>query len=180
MVVAGLTMDPASNAPIVILREKNNGRLLPIWIGIVEASAIAFELEHIKLTRPMTHDLLRHTIEELGGRVERVVIAELRDNTYYSVVVLSQNGRSINLDARPSDAIAIALRTKAPILCEGGVITQALAHADEAAKETTAAEASEEIDRGEGGPRPIIDTGDKPWREVLENLDPEAFGKYKM
>lgn len=179
MVVAGLTIDPVSNAPIVILREKDSDRVLPIWIGVVEASAIAFELESIKLTRPMTHDLMRDTIQLLGGKVERIVIADLRDNTYFATVVLTQGRHTIDVDARPSDAIALALRTQAPILCEGAVITQAQAK-HEAAESQAPAASEEDVDRGENGPRPIIDTGDEPGRDLLESLDPEAFGKYKM
>lgn len=178
MVVAGLTIDPVNNAPIVILREKDTDRVLPIWIGVVEASAIAFELESVKLTRPMTHDLLRQSIQQLGGKVERVVIADLRDNTYYARVVLSQSGREIDLDARPSDAIALALRAQAPILCEDAVIIQA--HARSEATPARPEGSEEEVDRGEHGPRPILDPGQQPASDLLENLEPDAFGKYKM
>ncbi len=191
MVVAGLTIDPVNNAPIVILREKDSDRVLPIWIGVIEASAIAFELEKVKLTRPMAHDLLKASIETLGGAVDRVVVVDLRENTYYAMVILSQQGKVMELDARPSDAIALALRTGAPILCESKVIEQA--HAKKEAPEPQAAAAAaaaaekppprpdeEEVDSGDGGPRPIVDDGTAPLSDVLERLGPEAFGKYKM
>ncbi len=181
MVVAGLTIDPANNAPIVLLRDKQSERVLPIWIGVVEASAIAFELESIKLTRPMTHDLLRDLIGHLGGKVERVVIADLRDNTYFAVIVVTQGERTIDVDARPSDAIALALRTHAPILCEDAVIVQAEHRRDTQPPQGQAKGPGEEdVDRGEGGPRPILDSGEKSWQDLLESLDPDAFGKYKM
>ncbi len=180
MVVAGLTIDPANNAPIVLLREKQSERVLPIWIGVVEASAIAFELESIKLTRPLTHDLLRDLIGHLGGKVDRVVIADLRDNTYFAVIVVTQGERTIDVDARPSDAIALALRAHAPILCEDAVIAQAQVRRDAQPPTKAAGANGEEDDRGEGGPRPIIDSGDKSWQDLLESLDPDAFGKYKM
>jgi hypothetical protein len=185
MVVAGLTIDPANNAPVVILREKDSERVLPIWIGVIEASAIAFELEKVKLTRPMAHDLLKDAIRELGGTVERVVVADLRENTYYATVLLGYAGRTIALDARPSDAIALALRAAAPILCETAVIEKAQAQREAAAR-SAAAEAApsaseeDDVDRGENGPRPIVNAGTMSWSELLESLEPEAFGKYKM
>jgi uncharacterized protein len=194
MVVAGLTIDPVNNAPIVILREKEGGRIVPIWIGAVEASAIAFELEEIKLARPMTHDLLRGTIESLGGRVDRVAVIDLREGTYFAVVILTHNGKTIEIDARPSDAIALALRAKAPVLCESAVIEQAhmLEERQEAqkAREQQSAEpppqapplpqSKEDEERGEGGPKPIVNTGTRTPEDLLESLKPEDFGKYKM
>ena len=182
MAVSGLSVDPTTNAPIVILREINDGRVLPIWIGVVEASAIAFELEGIKLTRPMTHDLMRAAIMYLGGTIESVRIAELRGNTYHAVVVLAQGERRLEMDARPSDAIAIALRMQAPIFCDDAVIGQAQARrAGDSKKAQIGNDGDDEdVDRGEDGPRPILETGDKPWSEILESLEPDAFGKYKM
>ncbi len=179
MVVAGLTVDPVSNAPIVILREKQSDRVLPIWIGVIEASAIAFELEKVKLTRPMAHDLMRTAISELGGTLERVAIVDLRDNTYFAAVFLTQNGRTIELDARPSDAIALALRAGAPIFCEASVLERATAQRAPAA-EPQKSTGEEEVDRGDGGPKPIVASGHESFRELLESLEPEAFGKYKM
>jgi uncharacterized protein len=195
MQVTGLTIDPANNAPIVILREKEGARVLPIWIGVIEASAIAFELEQVKLTRPMTHDLLRAAIEALGGRVERVAILDLKENTYFAVIVVNRGDQTVELDARPSDAIALGLRAKAPILCESRVLEEAHVRQAKAAAEPVAASAAgadgaaaapaegeeAEDERGDDGPKPIVVTNDpKSWLEVLENLDPKDFGKYKM
>ena len=161
MQVTGLTIDPVNNAPIVILREKDGGRILPIWIGVIEASAIAFELEQVKLTRPMTHDLLRSCIESLGGRVERIQIVDLRDNTYFAMLLISRDGHTIEIDARPSDAIALALRFEAPIYVEEKVIEKSLQVDDQV----------EIADDSEEG---------KKWADYLENLSPEDFGKYKV
>ncbi len=179
MQVSGLTIDPVNNAPIVVLREKEGERILPIWIGVIEASSIAFELEQVKLARPMTHDLLRGTIESLGGRVERVSVVDLRENTYYALISITREGHTIEIDARPSDAIALALRAKAPILCAAKVLEEA--HVRQAATERAGAEAGDkDPERGEGGPKPIIEQGQRSWKEILESLSPEDFGKYKM
>ncbi len=181
MVVAGLTIDPINNAPIVLLREKDSDRVLPIWIGVIEASAIAFELEQVKLRRPMAHDLLKQIITLMQGKVERVAVVDLKDNTYYAVIVLSHGGRTIEVDARPSDAIALALRAKAPILCDTKVIAAAQARSEgEKQPEAAATTSEEDVDRGEDGPRPLVGSNEGSWREVLESLEPEAFGKYKM
>ncbi|TMB55164.1 MAG: bifunctional nuclease family protein [Deltaproteobacteria bacterium] len=115
MTVGGLTLDPVTKTPIVILRDPDNKLNLPIWIGLLEATAMATELEGIKMARPMTHDLLRSLINELGAVVEWVEVTELKDNTYYAVIYLRVNDRQLTLDSRPSDAISLALRTKSPI-----------------------------------------------------------------
>lgn len=196
MQVTGLTVDPTNNAPIVILREKDGGRILPIWIGVIEASAIAFELEQVKLSRPMTHDLLKTSIESLGGTVDRVAVVDLRDNTYFATVRITRDGDSIEIDARPSDAIGLALRTKSPVLCESHVLEQAHMRQEEAsaaadAEEDEATEeavhdddleAAGEAEQEEepSGPMPIMDGDVENPEEILEKLDPKAFGKYKM
>lgn len=185
MVVTGLTIDPANNAPIVLLRDADAGQILRIWIGVIEASAIAFELEKVQLTRPMTHDLLRTSIEALGGTVQRVMIVDLRDHTYYATVVLAQQDRVIEIDARPSDAIALALRTNSPIFCTAEVIARAQTTRTDI---QTASPASTkrpvnidaEAELGDAGPRLIVDAGKGSMRDLLENLQPEDFGKYKM
>src|SRR5580765_5356267 len=115
MTVGGLTLDPVTKTPIVILRDPDNKLNLPIWIGLLEATAIATELEGIKMARPMTHDLLRNLIGELGATVESVEITDLRDNTYYAVIHLRIGGDEHRIDSRPSDAISLALRSKSPI-----------------------------------------------------------------
>src|SRR5512136_141866 len=111
MSVGGLTLDPVTKSPIVILKDRDNKLNLPIWIGLLEATAIATELEGIKMARPMTHDLLRNVLEELDATVERVEITELRDNTYYAVIAVRVAGVERQIDSRPSDAISLALRT---------------------------------------------------------------------
>lgn len=127
--VKGLLVDPVTNMPMVILRGADDGAdyVLPIWVGVFEANAISLELEQVASPRPMTHDLLTTIIDQLGGRVSEIVIGEVRDSTYYATIVLEQGGRILQIDARPSDAIALALRTKAAILVEEELIEEASA-----------------------------------------------------
>src|SRR5437588_6610824 len=115
MTVGGLTLDPVTKTPIVILKDAENKLNLPIWIGLLEATAMATELEGIKMARPMTHDLLRGVLGELGASVEAIEVTDLRDNTYYALIHLVIEGRRLAIDSRPSDAISLALRTKSPI-----------------------------------------------------------------
>lgn len=161
MKVTGLTIDPFTSMPIIILKDMKEKSALPIWVGLIEASAIATELENIKLSRPMTHDLMKTMLEALNVSVKKVTVSELHDNTFYAHIILDQNGREIDLDSRPSDAIALALRTKAPIFVDKKVI-----------------EKSRKIDLAKEG----VDEGNRKqkWTEILENLSPEDFGKYKM
>jgi len=134
---------------------------LPIWIGLIEASAIATELEHIELARPMTHDLLKNIFDTVGISVKRVEVSDLADSTFYAKIVLAQGGKDFVMDSRPSDAIAVALRTRSPIYVARGVIDK-----------------SRKIDLAkEGGQE---DVKRQKWTEILENLSPEDFGKYKM
>ena len=121
--IRGLMMDPNSGTPIVILKDINSDMMLPIWVGAYEANAIALEIEKVAPQRPMTHDLLRNLIIEVGAYVERVVVTELRDNTFYAVIqIRDQRGETLLLDARPSDAIALALRSDSPIFVADNVI----------------------------------------------------------
>jgi len=161
MNVAGLTIDPYTNSPIMILKEEEGERSLPIWIGLLEATAIASELEKIKFSRPMTHDLLRNTIETLGAAVDKVEVCDLRDNTFFALIYMTGAGKRLTMDARPSDAIALALRTDAPIFVHE-VVFEKSARADAGAQEA------------------IKDKDAKKWTEILESLSPEDFGKYKM
>src|ERR1700752_2396147 len=115
MTVGGLTLDPVTKTPIVILKDSENKLNLPFWIGLLEATAMATEIEGIKMARPMTHDLLKTILGEVGCSVESVEITELKENTYYASVNLKLAGRQVIIDSRPSDAIALALRTKSPI-----------------------------------------------------------------
>ena len=157
MTIKGLMVDPITNMPIVILKDKDGERVLPIWVGIFEANAIALQIENIVTPRPMTHDLLRNIITDLEGRVDRVVVSDLKENTFYAIVHLTVRGERVAVDARPSDAIALALRTRAPILVEETVIENA----------KTVDFASERADNDR-------------LQKWLESLDPEELGKYKM
>lgn len=157
MMVRGLALDPITNMPIIILKDVEDRKALPIWVGIFEANAIALELEKIATPRPMTHDLIKSILDHLGAVVQQVIINDLRDNTFYAIIEISINGSRIAIDSRPSDAIAIALRVNAPIFVEEVVISKA--------KNIDVSDEKEENDR---------------WREWLENLKPEDFGKYRM
>ena len=161
MVIAGLTVDPLTNSPIVLLKEVEGQRTLPIWIGLLEATAIASELEGIKFSRPMTHDLLKNLMGLMNVKVNRVEVCDLKNNTYFAVIHINHNGKEMSIDARPSDALAISLRMGAPIFVAEDVIKKS------SQVEITA----EPEDTSEQGKR---------WQEILEKLNPEDFGKYKM
>ncbi|HPC83926.1 MAG TPA: bifunctional nuclease family protein [Thermoanaerobaculaceae bacterium] len=155
--IRGLILDPVSNTPIVILKKPNENVYLPIWIGLFEANAIALELEGVGTPRPMTHDLLRSVVECLGGRVESVVVHALVENTFHAKVLLRDSeGRSREIDSRPSDAIALALRCRAPIRVVEEVFRAA--HTLDASEEDQEARL----------------------REWLESLGPDQLGKYNM
>ena len=163
MSVGGLTLDPVTKTPIVILKDTENKLNLPIWIGLLEATAMATEIEGIKMARPMTHDLLKTILVELGGSVESVEITELKENTYYAAVNLSVGGRRMIIDSRPSDAIALALRTKSPIYVAKKVL-----------------EASSVLQQmEEGKDQDLSNVSRDKWAEILEKMVPEDF-KYKM
>ena len=125
MSIKGLMVDPITNTPIVILRDKDGQRVLPIWVGIFEANAIALQIENVTTPRPMTHDLLRNVIQDLNATVQKIVVCDLQENTFYALIYLALNGDTLTIDARPSDAIALALRTRAPIFVEDTVIDNA-------------------------------------------------------
>jgi len=125
MTIKGLMVDPITNSPIVILRDKEGQRVLPIWVGIFEANAIALQIENISTPRPMTHDLLRNVIQDLKASVQKVVVCDLQENTFYALIYLALDGDTVAIDARPSDAIALALRTRAPIFVEDTVLDNA-------------------------------------------------------
>ncbi len=161
MKVTGLTIDPFTNMPIIILKDPDERTALPIWIGLIEASSIATELEKIQLARPMTHDLLKSILEQLKVVVEKVEITDLADNTFYANVYLKGESKSFVMDSRPSDAIALALRANAPIYVDPRVM-----------------EKSRRIDLSKAGDEE--GTKKQKWAEILENLSPEDFGKYKM
>lgn len=154
--IRGLMMDPGSGTPIIILKDINSETMLPIWVGAYEANAIALEIEKILPQRPMTHDLLRNVITEMGAFVERVVVTALRDNTFFAVVVLKNgSGDSIQIDARPSDAIALALRADCPIFVNEEVVR--------ASRNTVADNIEENVkDLDEEWPDVIGEAGDLP------------------
>lgn len=156
MTIKGLMIDPVTNMPIVILRDEGNERVLPIWVGPVEANAIALQIENVASARPMTHDLLRNLLSELGGTLSRVVISDLREGTFYAYLEIRRAGEVLFVDARPSDAIALSLRTRAPVFVEGRVL--------EHAKSSDAP--PEQADR-------------ERLQRWLESLDPDDLG-YKM
>ena len=157
--IRALMMDPNSGSPIIILKDVNSETMLPIWVGPYEANAIALEIEKIAPQRPMTHDLLRNLIVEMGARVERVVVTELRDNTFFAVIEMSTNdGASVMLDSRPSDAIALALRADCPIFVDLEVIR---ASRNTVANEQEGAEAGESFEEDEW-PDVIGEAGDLP------------------
>jgi len=157
MTIKGLMVDPLTNMPIVILKDTGGERVLPIWVGIFEANAIALQIENVATPRPMTHDLLRNVITDLEGQVERIVVSDLRDNTFYAIIHMTVRGERVAIDARPSDAIALALRTHSPILVEESVIDNA-----------------KTVDF-------VAEPGDSDrLQKWLESLDPDELGKYKM
>jgi bifunctional DNase/RNase len=157
MTIKGLMVDPVTNMPIVVLRDAEGERVLPIWVGVFEANAIALQIENVSTPRPMTHDLLRNVITDLKGTVERIVVTDLKENTFYALIYLRVAGDVVAVDARPSDAIALALRAKAPIFVEESVI--------ENARSADTSPDRSDADR---------------LQKWLESLSAEDLGKYKM
>jgi bifunctional DNase/RNase len=156
MTIKGLMLDPVSNSPIVVLKDEDEKFFLPIWVGIFEANAIALQLENVSTPRPMTHDLLKNMIAELDGRVTRVVINDLRDATFFAQIRVITGAKTLELDARPSDAIALALRVEAPIFVAQEVLEQA---------QTITPDGEEDSERA---------------KKILEQLGPDDLGKWKM
>ncbi len=159
MKVEGLTLDPITNMPIIILKDLTGKKALPIWVGVFEANAIALEMEQVSTPRPMTHDLIKNILDGLNAKIEHILVNDLKDNTFYAVISIMLNGNKFNIDSRPSDAIAVALRAKAPIYVSEKVIEDARS-----------------IDLSES----IKDDDSEQWKKWLENLRPEDFGKYEM
>lgn len=155
MTISALAIDSTNN-PIVILKEIEGGRTLPIWIGLLEANAIAVEMEGIKFPRPMTHDLIRNIMEMTDVQVTRVEICDLRNNTYYALIYLTHNGKELRVDARPSDALALSLRLNVPIFAAEKVI-------DQSVQIDLKVEAADNSTEG------------KKWQKLLEDMDPEDF-----
>jgi bifunctional DNase/RNase len=157
MKIRGLMMDPVTNMPIVVLKDVGGDGVLPIWVGIYEANAIALEIEKVSTPRPMTHDLIKNLLTGLDTRIHKVVVSELRDDTFFAVIWMERDGRVISVDSRPSDALALALRVDCPIFVEDGVL--------KSSKLATA----------------ISDkTSSEEMRKWLENLNDDDLGRYKM
>ena len=163
MTVGGLTLDPVTKTPIVILRDPENKLNLPIWIGLLEATSMATEIEGIKMSRPMTHDLMRAMITELGAAVDWIEVTDLKENTYFARIYLRVEDRQLVFDSRPSDAISLALRAKCPIYVARPVL-----------------EASSVLQQGEQGQgQNLSNVSRDKWAEILEKMSPDDF-KYKM
>jgi uncharacterized protein len=165
MQVAGIALDPTNNAPIVVLKDVPGKIILPIWIGIMEASSIAAALEGLSYARPMTHDLIAALLKKMDARVSKIEIVDIKDNVFYALIVLEFGGETLSIDARPSDAIAIALRTKARIFVANHVV-----------KEATHVE--EEPHTGDKIAVGFEQNQDK-LQDILEKMDPEDFGKFR-
>jgi bifunctional DNase/RNase len=159
--IAGLTMDPASNTPIIILKSEKNNQAIPIWIGLLEATSIASALQNIKYERPMTHDLFKNFTELLDISISRIEVCDLKDNTFYAKIYFISKDGNFEMDARPSDAIALALRFDAPIFVADEIMQKSKMGDGEA----------EVLDTSEEG---------KKWADYLESLSPEDFGKFKI
>jgi bifunctional DNase/RNase len=157
MKIRGLMMDPVTNMPIVVLKDIGGSTILPIWVGIYEANAIALEIEKVSTPRPMTHDLIKTLLLGLGTGIRKVVVSELKDDTFYAVIWLDRNGDLISVDSRPSDALALALRLDCPIYVDESVL--------KTSQRSNAA--SDKINNEE-------------WRRWLESLNDEDLGRYKM
>ena len=157
MKIRGLMMDPVTNMPIVILRDLNGNTVLPIWVGVYEANAIALEIEKVQTPRPMTHDLLRNVFLGLEVRVDKIVVNDLKDDTFYAVIWVERDGQLMMIDSRPSDALALALRMDCPIFVDEQVLKNS--------KVTNAISERTTMDQIRGS---------------LEDLNDEDFGRYKM
>jgi len=157
MKIRGLMMDPVTNMPIVVLKDMEGESVLPIWVGVYEANAIALEIEKVTTPRPMTHDLLKNVLTSLDAQVRKVVVSDLRDDTFFAVIWMERNGGTISVDSRPSDALALALRVNCPIFVE-----------DEVLKSSKLASAvNDRVSNDE-------------LRKWLEGLNDEDLGRYKM
>ena len=158
MKVEGLTLDPLTNMPIIILKDLAGDKALPIWVGYFEANAIALEIEKINTPRPMTHDLLNNIISSLQAKVKHVLVTDIKDNTFFAEISVIQNGSDMTIDSRPSDAIALALRSKSPIFVEEKVI-----------------EAAKSLDLPD--PDKLQNQEKQQWKDWITSIKPQDFGK---
>ncbi|WP_419935458.1 bifunctional nuclease family protein [Candidatus Palauibacter sp.] len=175
--VASLGLDRTSGAPVVILKEKEGERVLPIWIGPGEASAIAMELAGVRFARPLTHDLFNAVVRGLGSAFVRVLITKVIDNTYYASLVFRRNGEFISIDSRPSDSIALALRAEAPIYAEEGLLETSPFGIAEGGLEDAAEDPADDP-RGVSGAGEAA-SSEEALSDYLKNLDPEDFGRFE-
>ncbi|QPJ66768.1 MAG: bifunctional nuclease family protein [Candidatus Nitrohelix vancouverensis] len=159
MKVEGLTLDPLTNMPIIILKDLKGEKALPIWVGYFEANAIALEMEKVSTPRPMTHDLIKNLVSGMNAKVNHILVTQLKDNTFYAVISLTHGETQLTVDSRPSDAIALALRVESPIYVEEEVI--------EAAKHLDLPEPEKKSKKDEG----------QQWKDWLDKLKPQDFGK---
>ena len=179
MKVSGLTIDPFTNMPILVLKDCDGQNAMPIWIGLIEASAIATELERIQLKRPMTHDLMHNMLGRVGAKIDRVEVHDLRENTFYAQIILScADGKTVEVDSRPSDAIALALRAQAPIRVARKVIDRAR-RMDLRIVEKANGNGHNGTNGKANGKSSNGSTTSK-YSEFLENLSDDDFGKWKM
>ena len=155
--IRGLMMDPVTNMPVVVLKETQGSGILPIWVGIYEANAIALEIEKVQTPRPMTHDLLKNVLMGLNVQVHKVVVCDLRDDTFFALIWMEREGQTMSMDSRPSDALALALRLDCPIFVEDAVLKNS-----KMASVVSEKSSNEEL------------------RKWLENLNDEDLGRYKM
>jgi len=174
MSVGGLTLDPVTKTPIVVLKDEADNLNLPIWIGLLEATSMATELEGVKMARPMTHDLLRNLLESFGAEVKSIEVTDLKENTFYAVIHICIGGQELAVDSRPSDAISLALRTDSPIyvartVLEASSVLSGAADTDEEGEEEGEAAAQ----------RDLSEVSREEWDDILKELDPDDF-KYKM
>ena len=158
MKVEGLTLDPLTNMPIIILKDLAGDKALPIWVGYFEANAIALEIEKINTPRPMTHDLLNNIISSLQAKVKHILVTDLKDNTFFAEISVIRNGSDMTIDSRPSDAIALALRSKSPIFVEEKVI-----------------EAAKSLDLP--NPNKLQNQEKQQWKDWITSIKPQDFGK---
>ncbi|NDC36879.1 MAG: bifunctional nuclease family protein [Proteobacteria bacterium] len=189
MFVGGLVLDPHSQHPVVVLKDESGDMCLPIWIGVAEATSIASAIKNLNMPRPLTHDLMTDIFQELGVKVQRIVITDLKESTYFAELILSIGEKALIIDSRPSDAIAIAVRAQAPIFVAQHVIDQAKMNVppapplESAPEEPSAGKAEEgeasasEQPAGGGSDLSTVDKG--KWKDILDDLDPDDF-KYKM
>jgi len=158
MKIRGLMMDPVSNMPIVLLKDVGSDTVLPIWVGVYEANAIALEIEKVNTPRPMTHDLIKNVLTGLDALVHKIVVTELKDDTFYAVIWLEREGHVVSIDSRPSDALALALRVDCPIFVEDEVLKNSKQNAN----------------------NPVPAVNSEELRKWLEDLGDDDLGKYKM